>query len=91
MEFDWDEANRDHMAGHGVDPEEAEEALLDSRRRPEPAYNTLRERRWAALGRTEYGRLLFVVFTRRGTRLRVISARDATNAEKHRYQRQGGR
>lgn len=91
MDFDWDDDNVEHMSGHGVEPEETEEALLDPHRRPEAAYNALGERRYAGLGRTEDGRLLFVVFTRRGGALRVISARDATDAEKRRYRRRRGR
>jgi len=29
--FDWDDGNVDHIAEHGVSPEEAEEAALDRR------------------------------------------------------------
>jgi len=28
LEFEWDKANREHVARHGVTPEEAEEAIL---------------------------------------------------------------
>jgi uncharacterized DUF497 family protein len=28
-EFQWDDANRDHLASHNVTPEEAEQAILD--------------------------------------------------------------
>jgi hypothetical protein len=37
--FDWDDANIRHIAAHGVEPEEAEEALTDPRRVPGTAYN----------------------------------------------------
>ena len=40
VEFEWDEANEEHIARHGVTPEEAEEALTDPRRIGAPAYNT---------------------------------------------------
>ena len=45
-----------------------------------------RERRLAALGRTNAGRLLTLVFTVRGTLLRVISARDMSRAERRLYE-----
>ena len=85
--FDWDRGNAGHIARHGVEPEEAEEALLDPRRIGLPAYSAPGERRFAALGATQTGRVLFVVFTRRGRTIRVISARDATPRERRRYRR----
>jgi uncharacterized DUF497 family protein len=39
-----------------------------------------------ALGKTDRGRLLFVVFTIRGDKIRVISARDASKKERSHYQ-----
>jgi uncharacterized DUF497 family protein len=43
--------------------------------------------RFYALGRTDGERRLFVVFTLRGTRIRVISARDMSRKERDEYQR----
>lgn len=85
--FDWDDSNVDHLARHGVTPDEAEEALLDPKRIGASAYNTMTERRSAVIGATEDGRVLFVVFTRREGDVRVIAARDAISAEKRRYRR----
>lgn len=87
MDFEWDEYNINHIARHNVTLEEAEEALLDFRRIGTPAYQVTNEQRWAVLGSTEAGRILFVVFTRRDGRIRVVTARDATNKEKRRYRR----
>lgn len=87
MNFDWDEGNISHIARHNVRPEEAEEALLDSRRIGTPAYKVRSEQRWAILGQTQNGRILFVVFTRRYQSIRVVTARDATDKEKKRYRR----
>jgi uncharacterized DUF497 family protein len=64
MMFDWDDANADHIARHDVRPKEAEEVLTDPRRVGMPAYNTPNETRWAMIGATLEGRLLFVIFTR---------------------------
>jgi uncharacterized DUF497 family protein len=87
VEFDWDEANEEHIARHGVAPEEAEEALIDPRRLRMPAYDVEGEERRAVLGATEDGRVLFVVYTRRRGRLRVITARDAHPVQRRRYRR----
>jgi uncharacterized DUF497 family protein len=83
--FEWDEHNIGHIARHGVEPYEAEEAVLDLQRLGRPAYKVHGERRWALLGATEAGRILFVVYTRRRERIRVLHARDATRREKRRY------
>ncbi len=66
-EFDWDEANVEHVARHGVEPYEVEEALLDSRRVVRDARNVRGEVRRAVLGAAETGRILFVVYAT-GTR-----------------------
>jgi uncharacterized DUF497 family protein len=85
--FAWDEANVEHIARHGVEPAEAEEAFADPRRTNADAYSTPQERRGTILGRTVDGRLLFVVFTRRGRAVRVVTARDARPSERRRYRR----
>ncbi len=87
MEFDWDDANVEHIAQHGIEPEEAEDALLDPDGKDVDAYNRRGEKRFAYLGATQGGRLLFVVFTERKAKLRVLSARDADVGEKRRYRR----
>jgi uncharacterized DUF497 family protein len=44
------------------------------------------EPRYAALGRSDAGRQLTVVFTVRGTLIRVISARDMSRPERRLYE-----
>jgi uncharacterized protein len=75
VEFDWDDANRRHVLRHRVEPDEAEDALLDPARIGAPVYLAHGEQRWAALAATEDGRVLLVVFTRRQPKLRVVTAR----------------
>ncbi len=87
LEFEWDEANLKHIGRHRVTAEEVEEALTDPRRLGAPAYDVRGETRWALLGATETGRVLFVVYTRRRGKIRVVTARDATSKEKRRYRR----
>lgn len=85
--FEWDDGNLDHIARHGVAAEEAEEALLDRRPIGAPAYAVEGETRFAVLGATEQGRVIFVAFTRRGRNVRVVTARDATPVERRRYRK----
>ena len=87
--FDWDEFNEDHLAEHGVSPEEAEEALEDPHRQRGPSYNTPTEKRRSYYGATVDGRILFVVVTQRDERLRVLSARDADAQGKKQYRKRG--
>ena len=72
-----------------MEPEEAEEALLDPQRISRDVYNIAGEHRRGAVRRSEAGRILFVVFTIRRARVRIITARDATLVEKRRYRRRG--
>jgi uncharacterized DUF497 family protein len=85
--FEWDEHNIEHIARHDVEPWEAEDAMYDPERIGGSAYNQGRERRWALLGITEAGRILFVVFTRRRGRVRVVMSRDAVGHEQRRYRK----
>lgn len=86
-EFQWDEANVEHIARHGVTPEEAEEAYLDENRRYLSIPRTFREARRALLGKTEDGRILFLVYTLRLGYIRILSTRDATAPEKRQYRK----
>ena len=64
MDFDWDDANIDHIAAHGVSPSEAEDAILDPDRIGAPARSSPTEKRRGIVGTTEQGRILFVSYTR---------------------------
>ncbi|MBA2691634.1 MAG: BrnT family toxin [Rubrobacter sp.] len=72
---------------HGVGREEVEQALKDFEGKVAGAYNKEGERREAWLGASDEGRILFVVYTHRGERLRPITFRGANDAEKRRYGR----
>jgi uncharacterized DUF497 family protein len=75
----------EHIARHGVSPEEAEQAFFD-----EPLFRRSRKKSLKAVfGRTDAGRYLFVVFTvKPGSVVRVITARDMTAAERRCYRRE---
>jgi hypothetical protein len=73
-EFDWDDANRDHLARHQVTPEEVEQAILDPHAIVLEIESTRDEERAKAVGITARGRVLAVVFTLRGEMIRPITA-----------------
>ncbi len=85
--FDWDEANLEHATRHGVEDFEIEQAILDMHSVETAAKKVRGERREALIGSTAGGRIVVIVYTDRGGKIRPISARDATDTEKRRYRR----
>ncbi len=77
----WDEWNIDHIAEHGVDPFEAEEAGNY------PYYVERWRDRYLAWGTTATGRFLLVVYVTKPGGRYVISARDMEEGEKRRIRR----
>ena len=87
--FQWDEGNAEkNWLKHGVSQGECEEAFFKTPLLvvPDEAHSAA-EASYYALGQTEAGRLLFAVFTIRGTLIRVVSARDMNRAERKEYLR----
>jgi uncharacterized protein len=85
--FQWDAGNAPKISErHRVTPAECEELFFN---RPivvgEDKGLSEREERFYALGQTDAGRRLFVVFTLRGRLIRVISARDMSRKERQHY------
>lgn len=85
-EFEWDdEKAQSNLVKHGVTFEEAVEAFFD------PFYQTGDasvddEQRDFVLGYSTALRLLLVIYTERGERTRIISARPATRHERKLYE-----
>ena len=71
--FDWDGANIGHIARHGVTPREAEQVVRGAAL-PTELESRSGEERHTELGETAAGRLLLVVWTWRGDRMRVVTA-----------------
>ena len=87
--FDWDDGNATkNWEQHDVSGTECEQVFFN---RPLIARRDTghsdAEARFFVLGRTDAGRLLFVVFAIRREKIRVISARDMTRAERQRFER----
>lgn len=86
--FDWDSGNETkNKDKHGVSKFEAEQVFFN---RPillqEDSQHSQTEARYYALGITDEQRMLMVVFTKRGSKIRVISARDMSRKEKNSYE-----
>lgn len=82
--FEWDEGNSGkNWKLHAVSRGEAEEIFFNCPIVVAPdAKHSEKEMRYAALGTTNAGRELALVFTIRGSLLRVISARDMSRRER---------
>jgi len=81
--FDWDGWNLDkNWEKHQVANAECEEVFFNTPLvvRPDPGHSGV-EPRYFALGMTDQSRPLFVVFTIRRDKVRVISAREMTDRE----------
>ena len=87
--FQWDEGNTDKSwLRHKVSWTECEEAFFNN-----PLLvaadekHSQKEPRYFALGQTDAGRGLFLVFTIRRALVRAISARDMSRRERKEYER----
>jgi uncharacterized DUF497 family protein len=88
LAFEWD-AQKAHLniAQHSVTFEEAAEVFFDPFYQYGDATPTgTLEQRDFMLGYSATQRLLLVVYTERGDRTRIISARPATRAERNLYE-----
>ncbi len=87
FEFEWDAGNSSKNRKHGVEDSEAEEAFFDDRKLLlRDLRHSANEERFVLLGKTKKARLLFVAFTKRGSRIRIISARDIKRSERPLYE-----
>jgi len=89
--FQWDPGNSNkNLLKHNVQNWECEQIFFN---KPllvlEDPGHSVTEKRWAGFGKTDSGRLLVVVFTKRGNLLRVISARDMKSKERKFYEENG--
>ena len=79
VEFDWDEGNLDKSRRkHDVTPEEAESVFLDEN-------SLVVEERFILVGKSDKNRNLFIVFTLRKEKVRIISARRMHKEEVEKY------
>ena len=89
LTFDWDSGNSDkNLVKHNVSMQETEEVFLNQ---PlfvlEDITHSLKEKRFNALGITMNQRKLFLSFTIRNNKIRIISVRDMDKKEKSNYEK----
>ena len=85
-EFEWNESKaRSNRTKHGVSFEEAAEVFFDPLYQLQDA-STAAEQRDAIIGYSITQHLLLVIHVERGTRTRIISARQATAHEREFYE-----
>ena len=85
MDFCWNDWNSQHLAAHGVSPEEAEIVVCGAR---SPFPRKIEEDKWLVWGRGLGGRLLQVVFVLdEDETIYVIHARPLSEREKRRLRR----
>lgn len=86
--FDWDESNREkNWEKHQVLASECEEVFfnLPLLLQPDPTHSE-KEPRYFVLGHTTANKRLFIAFTVRDNKIRVISARDMSKKERKIYE-----
>ena len=87
--FQWDEGNiNKNLIKHKVTIQEAEEVFSSQPfvTADDQSHSTDHETRYYGLGRTKTGRTLFVAFTIREKKIRVISIQDMKKKERLAYE-----
>jgi len=86
--FTWDKGNIDkNWLKHKVKNSECEEVFFDENKIIlKDVFHSEKEGRFIILGKTKKNRLLFVVFTKRSNKIRIISARDVNKKERRLYE-----
>ena len=87
IDIEWDSGKASsNLRKHGVSFEEAVTALLDPSALAQEDTHSETEARWVLIGMSSRVRLLTIVYTLRdGDRIRLISARKATQKEASYY------
>jgi uncharacterized DUF497 family protein len=85
-EFEFDPAKaKANLRKHGVAISDAEQALRDPNALTIEDPDVEGEQRFITLGMDAIGRVLVVVHTQRGERIRIVSARKASRREMENY------
>lgn len=88
VEFEWNKGNISKNKKHKIDDRECEEVFFDKNKIVyKDKLHSETEDRFILLGKTKNNRLLYLVFTCRGKKIRVISARDINKKEVHIYEK----
>ncbi|MBU1129714.1 BrnT family toxin [Patescibacteria group bacterium] len=87
--FQWDKSNiNKNFLKHQVSDTECEEVFFDNEKKiKKDPLHSKKEKRYILLGKTKKQRLLFIVFTTRKQKIRIISARDINKREIKLYEK----
>ncbi len=87
--FEWDKGNIDkNLKKHNVSHQEAEEIFFDRYIKIfENIKHSQKEKRFTALGANDRNRKLYLSFTIRNQKIRIISARDQSKKERRLYEK----
>lgn len=87
--FEWDPGNKSkNLIKHKVTDEECEEIFFDYKKKIlKDVLHSDTENRHIIIGQTKKRRLLFIVFTIRKDKIRIISARDLNKKEHKLYEK----
>jgi len=88
--YEWDDNKaKENLRKHKVSFEEAETVFDDplSITVADPDHSE-DEERWIDIGISKKKQILVVVYTERGKKIRIISARKATRAERKKYEKE---
>ena len=89
MDYEWDpEKTTQNLRTHGVHLSYGADVLEDVYALTREDASAQGEQRWVSVGMDGLGRVLTVVYTYRGERIRLLSARRATKREREYYERE---
>ncbi|MFH1970952.1 MAG: BrnT family toxin [Patescibacteria group bacterium] len=89
LAFEWNGGNLDKSyEKHGISAKETEEVFVSEELFVLPdKKHSQTEKRHIALGKTQEGKRLFVIFTLRGKKVRIVSARKMHKKEVEKYEK----
>ena len=88
IEFDWDESNiKKNEIKHGIYYKECEQAFQNNTIISEDIKHSKQEKRFQCLGMTDSKKLIFISFTLRNYKIRIISARPMSKKERRQYEK----
>lgn len=87
--FEWDENNKNKIFNkHRLITSEIEQTFFNRRVYWFDEWHSLKEQRYNLLGITDLKKILFIAFTIRTNKVRVISARPADKRERENYEKE---
>lgn len=84
--FEWDTGNLGHIQKHNVNYRECEEVFFNKQLViNKDQSHSQGEERFRVYGKTNIGRLLFIIITIRNNKIRIISCRDQNKKERKEF------